>query len=323
MCVDDALTTEARRLLDMAYRVGVPRFYEFDLAQARRSYQKLQLAFSPPAPMVGAVEDFAIAREDGSQMHVRLYRPLAASAKAVLPLFIHYHGGGWCVGDLESYDAMCREFANGGHCAVLSVDFRLAPEHPFPAAPEDALLAVRWARAEAARLLIDPARLALGGDSAGGTLAIVTALALRDAREAPPLLLSLAYPCVEIGGTRPSRARYGNGYFLDRETLDWFFSHYRPDPADWRASPMRAPSLAGLPPILLVAARCDPLLDEGAAFAERIAREGGEIERVVVPGVVHGFLGLGKLFPEAGENLRRMTARLSECLWRLDEDAAN
>lgn len=309
------LTAQSRRLLDMIYRVGAPRFHEFSPAQARHSYRKLQLAFSPPAQMVGSVEAFAIARDDGSSMAARLYRPLIAPADATLPLFIHYHGGGWCVGDLDSYDVLCREIANGSGCAVLSVDFRLAPEHPFPAAPDDALLAARWARAEAKRLRIDPARFALGGDSAGGTLAIVTALSLRDAGEAPPLFLLLAYPSVEIGVARPSRETYGEGYFLDRETLAWFFANYRPDPADWRASPLRAPSLAGLPPILLIAAEHDPLIDDGTAFAERVAREGGEIARIVVPGVVHGFLGLGKLFPEAGEMLRLMTARLGECLW--------
>lgn len=306
------LTPQARALLDMVYRVGAPRFHELSPAQARHSFQKLHYAFRPDVPAVASVTEVPIARADGSALLARFYRPLAAMPEAVLPLLVYFHGGGWCVGDIESYDVLCRELANGSGCAVLSVDYRLAPEHPFPAAVVDARHAVDWAREHGDLLGIDPARIALGGDSAGGNLSIVTALALRDAGEAPPAMLALVYPSTEIVSTRPSRERYADGYFLDRETLDWFFERYLPagQTEDWRASPMRAASLAGLPPMLLVSAEFDPLVDDCAAFAARVREEGGVIDEVCVAGMVHGFLTLGKFFPEAN----RTVSLLAEAL---------
>lgn len=295
------VSPQAQSLLDMVYRVGAPRFHELTPAQARHSFQKLHYAFRPEAPAVASVTEVPMGRGDGSVLLARFYRPLQAHPDTVLPLLVYFHGGGWCVGDVESYDVVCRELANRSGCAVLSVDYRLAPEHPFPAAINDARLAVDWAVDEAGVLGIDPARVALGGDSAGGNLAIVTALALRDAGGIQPRMLMLVYPSTEIISARPSRERYADGYFLDRETLEWFFSRYLPtcNTEDWRASPLRAASLAGLAPMLLVTAECDPLVDDCIAFAERVRREGGEVEQYHVEGMVHGFFTLGKFFPEA------------------------
>ncbi|GHU03721.1 acetylhydrolase [Betaproteobacteria bacterium] len=320
-----ALTEQARWMLDMVNRVGAPRFHEFSPEQARRSYRKLQLAFGFPPPEVGAevgtVDTIFIPRPDGSSMEARLYRPVPGAPAgsgahgALAPFLIFYHGGGWCVGDLDSYDTLCRKFANGSGAVVLAPHYRLAPEHPFPAAPDDALLAVSWARAHGHDFGLDAERIALGGDSAGGALAIVTALALRDGGGTQPRLLVLAYPCTDINDAPyPSRARYDNGYFLDRETLEWFFTHFQGDPADWRASPMCAGRMDGLPPVLLVAAEYDPLVDEGAAFIARVAQAGGQTGRIVVPGMIHGFLSLGKLFPEAGPAVAEITARLGAAL---------
>ncbi len=299
---DMPLTPQAQALLDMAYRVDAPRFYELSVAQARHSFHKLQHAFRPEAPAVAAVADVPIARADGSALLARLYRPLDSHPDETLPLLLWLHGGGWCVGDVASYDVVCRELANGSGCAVLSVDYRLAPEHPFPAAVNDARLAFDWATANARALGIDPARIALCGDSAGGNLAIVTALALREASGAQAAFLLLVYPSTEVVSTRPSRQAFADGYFLDRESLTWFFSRYLPhgNTEDWRASPMRAASLAGLPPMLMVTAEFDPLVDDCVAFIERVRAEGGEVEHRAVMGVVHGFLTLGKMFPEAG-----------------------
>lgn len=296
----------------MVYRVGAPRFHELSPAQARHSFQKLQFAFRPDSPAVASVTEVPIGRGDGSVLLARFYRPLQGHPDTVLPLLVYFHGGGWCVGDVESYDVLCREVANGSGCAVLSVDYRLAPEHPFPAAVNDARLAVDWAVEQADLLRIDPARLALGGDSAGGNLSIVTALALRDAGGPQPRFLMLVYPSTEIVSTRPSRERYADGYFLDRETLEWFFTRYLPagNAEDWRASPMRAASLAGLPPMLLVTAECDPLGDDCRAFAERVRAEGGEVEHYPVEGMVHGFLTLGKFFPEANQAVAHAAAAL-------------
>ncbi|WP_418648717.1 alpha/beta hydrolase [Thauera butanivorans] len=309
------LSPEARSLLDMAYRVGAPKFHELSPAQARHSFQKLQFAFRPEAPAVASTTEVPMARADGSALLSRLYRPLSSSPRDVLPLLIYFHGGGWCVGDVASYDVLCRQFANVSGCAVLSVEYRLAPEHPFPAALEDAALAFDWAVQHAGLLGIDAGRIALGGDSAGGNLSIVTALSLRDAGIGPRFLL-LIYPSTEILSKRLSRQNYGEGYFLDFGTLQWFFEHYLPDgnTEDWRASPMRAASLAGLPPVMLIAAEFDPLVDDCAAFAGRLREEGCEVDYLQVDGMVHGFITLGKLFPQANDAVRAAAGAVAAAL---------
>jgi acetyl esterase len=306
------LTPQARSLLDMAYRVGAPKFHELSVAQARHSFEKLQFVFGPDKPAVASVTEVPMARAGGALL-ARLYRPFDSHADEALPLVIYFHGGGWCVGDVASYDTLCRQLANASHCALLSVDYRLAPEHPFPAAVHDARFAFDWSVGHAELLGIHAARIALGGDSAGGNLSIVTALALRDAGGVQPRFLLLVYPSTELISTRASRERYADGYMLDRGTLKWFFARYLPEgnSEDWRASPMRAASLAGLPPMLVVGAEFDPLVDDCAAFVERVRAEGGEVAYREIAGVIHGFLTVGKLFPEsaptvalAGEALR-------------------
>ncbi|MEZ5626404.1 MAG: alpha/beta hydrolase [Rhodocyclaceae bacterium] len=312
-----ALDPKARGLLDMVYRVGAPRFHELDVAQARRASEKLMFAFRPDAPPVASVTEVPMPRIDGSALMARLYRPLQAASGQVLPLLVFYHGGGWCVGDVPSYDVVCRELANGAGCAVLSVEYRLAPEHPFPAAYDDALRAPTWAIEHADLLEIDPDRVALGGDSAGGNLLLAVALAWRTRTGLPALrYLAAIYPCTEIHSTRPSRETYGDGYFLDRESLRWFFERYLPngESEDWRASPMRADSLAGLPPMTLVTAGCDPLTDDCLAFAERMVSEGGVVRHHAYDGMVHGFFTLGGYFPQANAAVAQVAADLAEAL---------
>ncbi|PLX76649.1 MAG: alpha/beta hydrolase [Azoarcus sp.] len=306
------LSPQAQSLLDMVYRVGAPRFHELTHLQARHSFQKLQFAFRPDAPAVASVTEVPIGRPDGSVLLARYYRPLQASPATALPMLIYFHGGGWCVGDVESYDVLCRELANGSGCALMSVDYRLAPEHPFPAAVNDARLAFDWSVDQAELLAIDPSRISFGGDSAGGNLSVVTALALRDAGGVTPAYVLLIYPSTEILSERPSRARYSDGFFLDKESLEWFFTRYLPEgnTEDWRASPMRARSLAGLPPMLLITAECDPLVDDCAAFAARVSDEGGVIEQFQAEGMVHGFITLGKFFPEANLAVAHAAPRL-------------
>ncbi|NMF91660.1 alpha/beta hydrolase [Aromatoleum petrolei] len=306
------LSDQAQALLDMVYRVGAPRFHELSVAQARHSFEKLQFVFGGEPEAVASTLDVPLSRTDGSALIARLYRPLDAAPTEVLPLLIYFHGGGWCVGSVQSHDALCRRMVNRTGCAVLSVDYRLAPEHPFPAAVEDALFATEWALTHAQEFAFDPARLGLGGDSAGGNLALVTALRLRD-RGAPALrCLCLIYPCTEIESSRPSREAYASGYFLDRESLSWFFERYLPDgdTSDWRVSPMRAHSLADLPPTIVVTAECDPLRDDGIAFVERARSEGVPAEHVDVAGMVHGFVTLGKWFPEANEVVDLISRKL-------------
>lgn len=299
-----SLDPKAQSLLDMVYRVGAPRFAQLDERQARHSFQKLAYAFRPETPAVTSVTEVPIPRADGSVLMARLYRPIQAHAGERLPLFVFCHGGGWCIGDLESYDVFCRQIANGAAVAVLSVDYRLAPEHPFPAGYLDVALAVDWSIENADLLEIEPDAVALGGDSAGGNLTLAVALKRRDEQVLPALRhLVLIYPCTQILSDRPSRETYGEGYFLDKDSLEWFFERYLPEgeAADWRASPMNAQSLAGLPPMSFVTAQCDPLTDDVAAFADRCRAEGCDVVYREFAGMVHGFAILGGFFPQATE----------------------
>ncbi|MBL8439318.1 MAG: alpha/beta hydrolase [Zoogloeaceae bacterium] len=298
-----SLDPQARALLDMVYRVGAPRFHELSVEQARRSMEKLLFAFRPDAPAVASVTEVPIPRGHDGVLLARYYRPISAEPGTRLPLLIYYHGGGWCIGDVSSYDVACRELANFSHCAVLSVEYRLAPEQPFPAAVNDALLALDWAFDNADLLEVDSESIALGGDSAGGNLAIVTALQARN-RSGPALRhLLLVYPSTEMISDRPSRTTYGDGYFLDRESLVWFYERYVPqgNTDDWRASPMKADSLVNLPPMTLITAGCDPLVDDCLAFADRVRAEGGSVVHKNFEGMVHGFFTLGKYFAQANQ----------------------
>lgn len=311
-----ALTAQAQALLEMVYRVGAPRFHELSVAQARHSFDKLQFVFGGEAEAVASTMEVPMVRADGSALLARLYRPLEAGSAQALPLVIYFHGGGWCVGSVQSHDALCRQLANRSGCAVLSVDYRLAPEHPFPAAVDDALFAVEWAWENASLLTVDPLRMALAGDSAGGTLSIVAALMCRNRGPVRLRFLCLIYPCTEIASNRPSRETYASGYFLDRESLAWFFERYLPggNMDDWRASPLKAESFANLPPLLVVTAECDPLGDDGIALVERVRSDGGTVEHLGVEGMVHGFLTLGKWFPEAHDVVDRISERLRQRL---------
>ncbi|AYH42335.1 alpha/beta hydrolase [Azoarcus sp. DN11] len=311
-----ALTAQAQALLEMVYRVGAPRFHELSVAQARHSFDKLQFVFGGEPEAVASTMEVPMARPDGTALLARLYRPIAADPSQVLPVVIYFHGGGWCVGSVQSHDVLCRQLANRSGCAVLSVDYRLAPEHPFPAAVEDAVFAVEWARENASRLRVDPLRMALAGDSAGGTLSIVAALMQRDRGADPLRFLCLIYPCTEIVSSRLSREIYGSGYFLDRESLVWFFERYLPggNTDDWQASPLKAESFRNLPPMLVVTAECDPLHDDGVALVERVRSDGGRVEHLEVEGMVHGFLALGTWFPEAHDAVERISGRLRQGL---------
>ncbi|HJV26845.1 MAG TPA: alpha/beta hydrolase [Aromatoleum sp.] len=307
------LTAQAQSLLDMVYRVGAPRFHELSVPQARHSFEKLQFAFGGERVAVSSVVDVPMRLTDsGDVLLGRSYRPLGVNPLDVLPLVIYLHGGGWCIGDVASYDGFCRRLANASGCSVLSVDYRLAPEHSFPAAVHDSMAALEWAQENHGLLEIDPGRISLAGDSAGGNLALVAALEARDRGLDSVRELVLIYPSTQIHSDRPSRERFSDGYFLDRESLEWFFARYLPqgDALDWRTSPFLADSLAGLPPILLLMAEYDPLVDDCLAFAARVEREGGAVDRVTFDGVVHGFVTLPKLFPEASAAIDVIAERL-------------
>jgi acetyl esterase len=241
---------------------------------------------------------------------VRAYRP----SGEVLPALVYFHGGGWVIGDLDTHDALCRQLAVGARCAVFSVDYRLAPEHPFPAAVEDCIAATQFISKNAEALRIDANRVAVGGDSAGGNLATVVALHARDAG-APPLAFQLLiYPATDQRCGFASHRNNGSGYLLTSEGIEFFSRCYLPERkalADWRASPLLAPSLARLPPALVLTAGYDPLLDEGRAYAERLSREGVVVQYREYPDMVHGFLLFGGVLETANAAVAECCAALA------------
>jgi acetyl esterase len=244
---------------------------------------------------------------DAGRLPARAYHP---EPGGVLPLVVHFHGGGWVGGSIAAADRPCRTLALAAHCVIVSVEYRLAPENPFPAPLRDAVAAVRWLAGHASEVGADGARLAVMGDSAGGNLAAATALVLRD--EGGPAIAHqvLLYPALDLGGSYPSREENASGYLLTRGSTEWFAAHYAADPADPYASPLRAPDLRGLPPATIVVAGFDPLRDEGVAYAERLRADGVAADLREWPGMIHGFFWM------AGElrAARDLTADLAAIL---------
>jgi acetyl esterase len=243
------------------------------------------------------------------RLPARVYHP---EPGVVLPLVVHFHGGGWVGGSIAAADRPCRALARAAHCVIVSVEYRLAPENPFPVPLRDCVAATRWLASHAAEVGADGARLALMGDSAGGNLAAATALALRDEGGPPITHQVLLYPVLDLGGSYLSREENASGYLLTRGSMEWFADLYGADPADPYASPLRAPSLAGLPPATIVVAGFDPLRDEGIAFAERLRADGVEADLREWPGTVHGFFWMAAEL-EAG---RALTSDLAGVLRR-------
>jgi acetyl esterase len=238
-------------------------------------------------------------------------------------VLVYFHGGGWVIGDLDTHDTLCRELANQSGCAVIAVDYRLAPEHRVPAAVDDAIAATRWIAANGSQLKIDPARLAVGGDSAGGNLAAVCAQQARDDDLALAAQL-LVYPNTALLGDYPSRTENADGYFLTLADMRWFALQYtglrEDDPAaeqlnkDPRLSPLHAASLADLAPAVIATAEFDPLRDEGEAYAVALRDAGGQVTHRRFAGLIHGFYGMEMFSPAAADAMRWINARLKELL---------
>jgi acetyl esterase len=287
------LDPQARDLLDQLAAAGTAPLNALSVAEARVFMESMRALHGPPTPLP-VVRDLAMEGPAGS-IPARLYRPRENGA---LPLLVYFHGGGWVIGSLETHDDVCRDLAAGADCAILSVDYRLAPEHRFPAAAEDCFSATVWASGNAGSLGVDPARIAVGGDSAGGNLAAVTALMARD-RGGPALRFQLLVYPVTCG--RMDTASYrdnAEGYLLTRDAMAWFWDHYVPRPADREqpyAAPLRAPDLRGLPPALALTAEYDPLRDEGEAYAKRLDESGVPTMLRRYEGQIHGFFGMGAL----------------------------
>ncbi len=292
---------------------GRPKYEHGTPDAARQMYRDARGALSPEPPDVAVCADLAIPGPAGD-IAARYYRPADSSEEETLPALMYYHGGGWVIGDLDTHDVICRGLANAGGFAVVSVDYRLAPEHPFPAAVDDALAAVRWLAGSEHGLAIDRRRIAVGGDSAGGNLAAVVCLACRDG--GPHIgAQMLIYPATDLHRNTASHEQFGLGHLLTSPMQDWFRHHYAPRAeqwTDWRLSPLLAPSHKDLPAAFVLTAECDPLRDEGKAYADALAQDGTPVEYECVPGQIHGFLTMGRVIGEADRAIHRIAAQLAD-----------
>jgi acetyl esterase len=318
MNVPDApgLDPQVRAVLELVVRSGRPAYHQLSPKEARQLFRETRLAATPTPPEIGLVQNLTA---DGplGPIPLRLYRPIGVPASAPLPALVFFHGGGWVIGDLETHDVLCRQLTAEAGVSVVAVDYRLAPEHKFPAAVDDAWAATRWIVAHAAELGVDPGRLAVGGDSAGGNLATVVALLARD--QGGPALTSqiLLYPVTDLAAETASYREFCDGYLLTRESMCWFKDHYvstEAEAADWRASPLRARSLAGLPPALIVTAGFDPLRDEGQAYAERLRDAGVRVDYLCYGGMIHGFVPMGRLIDTGNRALSHIASFLRQAL---------
>jgi len=291
-----ALDPQAANVIDLIVKSGRPPYHQLTPKDARQMFRETRPASTPPAPQIGAVRD--VLTEGAQAIPLRVYRPPGVSDSRRLPVLVYFHGGGWVIGDLETHDVLCRQLTAEAGVSVIAVDYRLAPEHKCPAAADDAWAATRWIAAHAAELGVDADRLAVGGDSAGGNLAAVVALLAREAGGPRIALQILLYPVTDLVSESQSYADLADGYMLTRDSMRWFRAQYlatEQDTADWRVSPLRAPSLAGLPPALVVTAGYDPLRDEGDAYAQKLRAAGVTVDHVTFGGMIHGFVPMGKL----------------------------
>lgn len=317
-----ALHPEIEALLDMieAGRAGGrrPPMHVMGPEAARLDFDQASVPLDMTPRALPYVADLRIPTRDGAWLPARLYKPVVP-ANNLLPVLLYFHGGGFMVGSLASHDALCRSLSARSGCAVVSVAYRLAPEHRFPTAVHDAVDALRWVRGEGAAFGLDAARVALGGDSAGGTLAAVTALHARDdpAALGQPLLQLLIYPGTGAWRDTASQRRFDTGYLLEGDTIDWFYAHYlrdAADRADWRFAPLLAPDLAGVAPALVLLAEYDPLVDEGVAYARRLEATGVPVTLQVEPGMVHEFMRMGNVAAEVHAVHDRVAAALAQAL---------
>jgi acetyl esterase len=301
-----SLHPQIATLLERVARSPLPPYHTVPAHVARRIYRDTRAVLAPKAPEIAEARllifDDAIA--------VRAYRPVLDE---VLPALVFFHGGGWTIGDLDTHDVVCRQLAIGARCAVFSIDYRLAPEHPFPAAIEDCFFATRFIHGNATSLKVDAARIAVGGDSAGGNLAAVVALMARDAGGPPLAYQLLIYPATDQRCEFPSHERNGEGYLLTKEAIRFFRGGYLPNPkdrTDWRASPLLAANHANLPPAFVLTAGYDPLVDEGRAYAERLAQAGVEVTYREYSDMVHGFVLFGGVVDAANAAVAECCAQL-------------
>lgn len=293
------LDNDAQSLLARVAASGIPPYETLSAVAARGFYNAGRPFLAADPQPVEEVREIS-APGPGGPIALRYYRP--ASTTKRLPILLYLHGGGWVLGNLNSVDSVCRALANGSQHIVVSVDYRLAPEHPFPAGVDDAYAALTWVTAQAAALGGDAARIAVGGDSAGGNFAAVLALRAREERGPKIAYQLLIYPATDFQMKSASQRSFADGYLLTRANQQWFHRHYLGDYkelTDWRLSPAYAADLAGLPPAFVLTAEFDPLRDEGEDYALKLIRAGVPVSAWRVPGQVHGFITMGRVIPTA------------------------
>ena len=293
-----ALTPRMQGLLQRIQRAQHTPLHALSPAQARSSYDAAAEILDLPRVPLRRVVDLQLPAADGTTLRARLY----SDSDSPVPVLLYLHGGGFVIGSLDTHDSLCRQLALRSGAAVLALDYRLAPEHRFPTAVDDAWAALQWLRAHATALGLDGTRLAVGGDSAGGTLAAVCALKARD-HGLPLALQLLITPGTSAHGDTASRRLYANGFLLDAATIDWFFDHYidRHHRADWRFAPLNHDALEGVAPACVILAECDPLADEGIAYADRLRAAGVPVALELYRGLTHDFIKMGRVLQEARE----------------------
>ena len=291
------LTAKMAGVLERMARARHPALDQLTPDEARASYEKGAGVLEVPRPELARIEDFGIAARDGFAIPARLYAP----SSAVLPVLVYFHGGGFTVGNIRTHDTLCRVLSQRSGCAVVSVDYRLAPAHKFPTASNDAWDAFEFIAKKGASLGLDAGRLAVGGDSAGGTLAAVCAIMARDAG-LPLALQMLIYPGTTAHQDTASHRRYLNGPLLTKAMIDFFFAQYLRTPADrddWRFAPLLADDVDGVAPAWIGLAECDPVVDEGIAYADKLRAAGVAVDLEIYRGVIHEFIKMGRALPEA------------------------
>ena len=329
------LHPQAQAFIDLLQTLHIPPVHTLSAIDARQFYRERRGFSQPEPPVMAKVQDLQVQTAAGP-LALRVYWPSPAqfdppktnaaigvqtAPTPALPVLVYFHGGGWTIGDLDTHDTLCRQLANGSGCAVVAVDYRLGPEHRFPAAVDDCLAATYAVKAHAASLGLDPARIAVGGDSAGGNLAAVVALMARDAKDLPLSFQLLIYPATDMRAVAASHTTNGQGYVLTRDSIAYYRRNYIADEADWadwRASPLLHPNLRGLPPALVLVAGYDPLHDEGVAYAQALTLAGNRATLVNFERQIHGFITMGKIIDEANTAVALCAAELARAMFKTD-----
>jgi len=298
-----------RSVLDRIHRAGVPPLHRLPVSEARSSYTVRSEVLDLPRAPLARVEDLQLPAPDGASLPARLYAPSLDH----LPVLLYLHGGGFTIGNLETHDSLCRQLALRSGAAVVALDYRLGPEHRFPTAVNDSWAAMAWLADHGQTLGLDAARLAIGGDSAGGTLAAVSALHARDIGLHLVLQL-LITPGTTAHQDTHSHRQFGSGFLLESEGMDWFFDHYiaRADRSDWRFAPLNADDASGVAPACVILAECDPLVDEGVAYADKLRAAGVAVELELYRGVTHDFIKMARSLPEAGAAMNAASVALKK-----------